>query len=73
VEIHSHLNKKTMMNITEIKGNWNETKGKLKQKFALLTDSDLLLIEGKQDEMLGKLQIKLGKTREELQRVISEL
>lgn len=62
-----------MMNITEIKGNWNETKGKLKQKFALLTDCDPLLVEGKQDEMLGKLQIKLGKTKEELQKVISEL
>lgn len=61
------------MNKTELKGNWNEKKGKLKQKFALLTDDDLLLIEGKQDEMLGRLQIKLGKTREELEKVISEL
>ncbi len=57
----------------ELKGNWNETKGKLKQKFALLTDNDLLLVEGKQDEMLGRLQIKLGKTREEIQKFISEL
>jgi uncharacterized protein YjbJ (UPF0337 family) len=62
-----------MTNLTELKGNWNETKGKLKQKFALLTDSDLLLIEGKQDEMLGRLQIKLGKTKEEIHKVISEL
>ena len=50
-----------MKNLTEIKGNWNETKGKLKQKFAMLTDSDVLLVEGKQDEMLGRLQIKLAK------------
>ena len=57
----------------ELKGNWNETKGKLKQKFALLTDNDVLLVEGKQDEMLGRLQIKLGKTREEVQKLISEL
>lgn len=62
-----------MKNLTEIKGNWNETKGKLKQKFALLTDSDLLLIEGKQDEMLGRLQIRLGKTKEEIQKLISQL
>ncbi|MEK6782698.1 MAG: CsbD family protein [Bacteroidota bacterium] len=48
-----------MENITELLGNWNETKGKLKQKFAKLTDSDILLIEGKQDEMLGRLQAKL--------------
>lgn len=62
-----------MKNITEIKGNWNETKGKLKQKFALLTDSDLLLIEGKQDELLGRLQIKLGKTKAEIQKIIESL
>lgn len=61
------------MNNTELKGNWNEMKGKLKQKFALLTDSDLLLEEGKHDELLGRLQIKLGKTKEELEKVFSEL
>jgi len=60
-------------NVTEIKGNWNETKGKLKQKFAILTDNDLLLVEGKQDELLGRLQTKLGKTKEEIQKLISEL
>ena len=53
-----------MSNLTELKGNWNETKGKLKQKFAMLTDNDLLLVEGKQEEMLGKLQVKLGKTKD---------
>jgi len=62
-----------MKNITELKGNWNETKGKLKQKFAMLTDNDLLLVEGKQDEMLGRLQIKLGKTKEEIVKLISAL
>lgn len=62
-----------MNSLTELKGSWNETKGKLKQKFALLTDSDVLLVEGKQDEMLGRLQSKLGKTKEEIQRIISEL
>jgi uncharacterized protein YjbJ (UPF0337 family) len=62
-----------MKNTTELKGDWNETKGKLKQKFAMLTDNDLLLVEGKQDEMLGRIQVKLGKTKEELHMLISEL
>ena len=61
------------MNLTEFKGNWEETKGKLKQKFAILTDSDLLLVKGKQDELLGRLHIKLGRTKEELHKIISEL
>jgi uncharacterized protein YjbJ (UPF0337 family) len=62
-----------MKNTTELKGNWNEIKGKLKQKFATLTDNDLLLLDGKQDELLGRLQIKLGKTKEEIQKMISGL
>jgi uncharacterized protein YjbJ (UPF0337 family) len=62
-----------MKNTTELKGNWNEQKGKLKQKFAVLTDNDLMFAEGKKDEMFGKLQIKLGKTKEELQRIIAAL
>jgi uncharacterized protein YjbJ (UPF0337 family) len=62
-----------MKNTTELTGNWNEVKGKLKQKFAILTDSDVLLMEGKQDEMLGRLQVKLGKTKEEIQKLISQL
>jgi uncharacterized protein YjbJ (UPF0337 family) len=61
------------MNKTSIIGNWNETKGKLKQQFALLTDQDLLLVEGKQDELLGRLQVKLGKTKEELEKLIAGL
>ena len=62
-----------MKNLIELKGNWYETKGKLKQKFALLTDDDLLLVEGKQEEMLGRLKAKLGKTKEEIQKIISDL
>ena len=61
------------MNTTEVKGNWNEQKGKLKQKFAILTDNDLMFAEGKKEEMLGRLQIKLGKTKEELHKIISSL
>ncbi len=62
-----------MTNFTELQGNWNEIKGKLKQKFGMLTDSDLLFAEGKQDEMLGRLQTKLGRTKEEIHKLISEL
>jgi uncharacterized protein YjbJ (UPF0337 family) len=62
-----------MTNSTELKGNWNEQKGKLKQKFANLTDNDLMFAEGKKDEMFGKLQKKLGKTKEELRNIIAAL
>jgi uncharacterized protein YjbJ (UPF0337 family) len=61
------------MNTTESKGNWKEIKGRLKQKFAMLTDNDLLFAEGKKDEMLGKIQVKLGKTKEELEAIIAAL
>jgi uncharacterized protein YjbJ (UPF0337 family) len=54
------------------KGNWNQVKGKLKQKFADLTDDDLLYQEGKEDELLGRLQKKLGKTREEIEDLLSK-
>ena len=57
----------------EIKGNWNEIKGKLKQRYANLTDDDLSYSEGKAEEMLGKVQKKVGKTREELIKEIEAL
>jgi uncharacterized protein YjbJ (UPF0337 family) len=62
-----------MKNTTELKGKWNEQKGKLKQKFAELTDDDLMYEEGKRDQMLGKLQIKLGKTQEQLKSIMNAL
>jgi uncharacterized protein YjbJ (UPF0337 family) len=62
-----------MSNVTDLKGNWNETKKKLKQQFAILTDSDVLFAEGKNDEMLGRLQAKLGKTKEEIIKIIAKL
>ena len=62
-----------MKNSTELKGNWNELKGKLKQQYAQLTDNDLLFAEGKKDELLGRLQIKLGKSKEEIQKIIADL
>jgi uncharacterized protein YjbJ (UPF0337 family) len=61
------------MNTTELKGTWEKQKGKLKQKFAKLTDDDLLFVEGKKDEMIGKLQIKLGKTKEEIHKILEEI
>lgn len=70
---NTFTNKLNKMNTTELKGDWEEQKGKLKQKFAALTDNDLLFAEGKKEEMLGKLQKKLGKTKEELFRIIGEL
>ncbi len=61
------------MNTTEIKGNWNELKGKLKQKYSDLTDDDFMYAEGQEDEMYGKLQQKLGKTKEEFNQLLSDL
>ena len=61
------------MNTIEIQGDWEEQKGKLKQKFAALTDNDLLFLEGKKEEMIAKLQAKLGKTKEELYRIFKAL
>jgi uncharacterized protein YjbJ (UPF0337 family) len=61
------------MNTTEIKGTWHEQKGKLKQKFAIITEHDLKFAEGKKEEMLGRLQKKLGKTKEELLKIIAAL
>ncbi|MFN0031002.1 MAG: CsbD family protein [Flavobacteriales bacterium] len=62
-----------MMNTTELLGQWNQKKGKLKQMFAELTDDDLLFAEGALDEMKGRLQIKLGKTKDELDLIFSTL
>jgi uncharacterized protein YjbJ (UPF0337 family) len=54
------------MNDLELKGNWNELKGKLKQKYGELTDDDLTYVEGKEDELFGRLQKKLGKSKDEI-------
>ena len=70
---NTKLYKQNIMNSTEIKGNWNELKGKLKQKYADLTEDDLMYAEGKEDEIYGRLQQKLGKTKEEVQQIISDL
>ncbi|MEM0519436.1 MULTISPECIES: CsbD family protein [Aequorivita] len=54
------------MNEDQFKGKWNQVKGKFKQEYADLTDDDLKYAEGKSDELLGRLQEKTGKTKEEL-------
>lgn len=57
---------KTNMSNLRISGKWNELKGKAKQKYGQLTDDDLAYEEGKEDELVGRLQTKLGKTRDEV-------
>ncbi len=61
------------MNDFQIKGNWNEIKGKLKQRYGVLTDDDLSVGEGKQDELIGRLQQKLGKTKDEVLKILADL
>ena len=57
----------------EIKGSWNEVKDKLKQKYAHLTDDDLLFVKGKDDELVGRLQKKLGRTKEAVRAELAAL
>ena len=57
----------------KIKGNWNELKGKLKQQFAELTDNDLFYVEGREYELQGRLQQKLGKTKDEVSGILASL
>lgn len=58
------------MDKLKLKGSWNEMKGKLKQEFADLTDNDLLYEEGKEDEFIGRLQKKTGKTKDEVRALV---
>jgi len=60
------------MNSTILKGKWNELKGKLKQKYAGLTDDDLLYVEGKENELWGRIQQKIGKTKEDVMKEMEE-
>jgi uncharacterized protein YjbJ (UPF0337 family) len=57
----------------QMKGSWNEVKGKLKQKYGQLTDDDLVFAEGKEDELLGRLQKRLGRTKDELRAEIEDM
>lgn len=60
------------MNQLTLKGNWNIAKGKLRQKYADLTDDDVAYVEGKEDELYGRLQKKTGQTREQIERDLKE-
>ena len=60
------------MNKLQLKGNWNITKGKLKQKWAKLTDDDLRYVEGMEDELIGRIQKRTGETREAVERALEE-
>jgi uncharacterized protein YjbJ (UPF0337 family) len=57
----------------QMKGNWNEVKGKLKQKYGQLTDDDLAFADGKEDELLGRIQKRLGRTKDELRAEIEKM
>jgi uncharacterized protein YjbJ (UPF0337 family) len=57
----------------QMKGSWNEVKGKLKQKYGQLTDDDLAFAEGKEDELLGRLQKRLGRTKDDLRAEIEDM
>ena len=61
------------MNKLQIKGSWNKLKGKLKQQYGNLTDDDMVFSEGKEDELLGRLQKKLGKSKDEVRQMIEKL
>ena len=61
------------MNSTELKGNWNVIKGQLKQQYAELTDDDLTYQEGAEDELFGRLQVKLGKSKQQILDAINKV
>jgi len=65
--------KASNVNKLQIKGSWNELKGKLKQQYGNLTDNDLVFSEGKEDELLGRLQKKLRKSKDEVRQMIEKL
>ena len=67
------IQKNTTMNTTELKGKWEKVKGKIKQEYADLTDDDLLYEEGKEDELYGRIQEKIGKTKDEVKKWIADL
>ena len=64
--------KEDYMNKLQMKGNWNIAKGKLKQKWASLTDNDLSYQEGQEDELIGRIQKRTGESREAIERAIDE-
>jgi uncharacterized protein YjbJ (UPF0337 family) len=61
------------MNTLRMKGSWNKTVGKLKQQFANMMDDDMLFRKGEDEEVLGRLQQKLGKTKEDVGKIVGIL
>ena len=61
------------MNTLTLKGDWNITKGKLKQKWASLTDDDLQFVQGKEEELLGRIQKRTGQTRGEVEKALRDV
>jgi uncharacterized protein YjbJ (UPF0337 family) len=61
------------MNKLQIKGDWNIAKGKIKQKWAKLTDDDLQFVAGQEDELIGRIQKRTGEAREHVERALEEL
>lgn len=59
-----------MVNKLELKGHWNQIKGKLKERFGELTDNDLMYSEGREEELLGRIQKRTGKTKREIEKEI---
>lgn len=57
----------------KLKGNWNQMKGKIKQQYGELTEDDLTYTEGKEDELIGRIQKKTGKTKSEVKNFIDSL
>lgn len=66
-------NPPNVMTELSFKGNWNTLKGKIKQKYAQLTDDDLLFEEGKEEEVIGRIQKRTGETKENIRDFISKL
>lgn len=60
------------MNKLQLKGSWDQIKGRLKQSYGSLTDDDLTYVEGKEDELVGKLKVKLGKSEEEVRKLLED-
>lgn len=70
---HTNIKEDKDMNKLTWQGRWNELKGKVKQQYGDLTDDDLTYVEGKEDELLGRLQQSTGKTRDEVESWLNDL
>jgi uncharacterized protein YjbJ (UPF0337 family) len=67
-----NINQNVIMNIFQVQGTWNLAKGRLKQKFAQLTDDDLQFTEGKEDELIGLIQQRTGQAKADIARAVGE-